>query len=328
MTPSENASSRPRFTRSSIASVAPAGRHRAGVLGGVCAPVGEGFSDGPGLSNDQMMTTTAGSVAAPKAATFVMASAFHVGQALSPRMLVGVLVAALVAFGAVAAYQRIRVARSGISGVDRMDVKTFEAFLASLFRDLGYEIEGSRTHGDFAAELVVVKDGHRTVVEGKRWSKHLGVTAVRAARAAMTDFVCDGAIVVANRQFTHPARKLATASGIQLWDREALVGKLLGLHRVPGELPSSDVAIPELASTSAPPAVPAPAIVPASVPALAIVAPQAATPAWTPGTFASCALCGVSVPKEDRIACLSQPSRFGGRIYCHAHQQLIQDAAG
>jgi restriction system protein len=276
-----------------------------------------------------MMTTTAGSVAAPKAATLVMASAFPVGQALSPRMLVGVLVAALVAFGAVAAYQRIRVARSGIAGVDRMDVKTFEAFLASLFRDLGYEIEGSRTHGDFAAELVVVKDGHRTVVEGKRWSKHLGVTAVQAARTAMTDFACDGAIVVANRQFTHQARKLAKASGIQLWDREALVGKLLGLHRVPGELPSDDVAIPELASTSAPPAVPVPAIVPASVPALAIVAPPPpATPAWTPGTFASCALCGVSVPKEDRIACLSQPSRFGGQIYCHAHQQLIQDVAG
>jgi hypothetical protein len=152
-----------------------------------------------------MMTTTAGSVAAPKAATLVMASAFPVGQALSPRMLVGVLVAALVAFGAVAAYQRIRVARSGIAGVDRMDLKTFEAFLASLFRDLGYEIEGSRTHGDFAAELVVVKDGHRSVVEGKRWSKHLGVTAVQAARTAMTDFACDGAIVVANRQFTHQA---------------------------------------------------------------------------------------------------------------------------
>jgi len=273
-----------------------------------------------------MMTVTAGSAATPKAATLVMASTFHVGQALSPRMLVGILVAALVAFGAVAAYQRIRVSRSGIAGVDRMDVKTFEAFLASLLRDLGYEVEGSRVHGDFAAELVVVKDGQRTVVEGKRWSKHLGITAVQEARAAMTDFDCEGAIVVANRQFTHQAKKLAKANGIQLWDREALVGKLLGLHGVPGELPSSDAAIPELAATAPPAPAPPGLAATAAPPALTIAVPPAATPAWTPGTFASCALCGVSVSKDDRILCLSQPSRFGGRIYCHAHQQLVRGA--
>jgi restriction system protein len=278
------------------------------------------------------MITTAGSAATPKAVTLVTASAFHLGQVLSPRMLVGVLAAALVACAAVAAYQRFRVARSGITGVDRMDVKTFEAFLASLFRDLGYEIEGSRVHGDFEAELVVIKDGLRTVVEGKRWSKHLGVTAVQGARAAMGDFACDGAIVVANRQFIHPARKLAKASGVQLWDRDVLVGKLLGLHGVPGELPNSDVAIPELVATTTPPAAPqapsAPAIVPMVVPTLTLAPPPAGTSAWIPGTFASCALCGVSVPKEDRVACLSQPARFGGQIYCHAHQQLIRGATG
>jgi len=276
------------------------------------------------------MSAPAGSAAVPAHVTHQLASVLPVGQVLSPRMLLGVLVAALVAFAAVAVYQRIRVARSGIAGVDRMDVKTFEAFLASLFRDLGYEIEGSRVHGDFAAELVVVKDGTRTVVEGKRWSKHLGITAVQAALGAMTDYACDAAIVVANRQFTHQAKKLAKANGIQLWDRDALVGKLLGLHGVPGELPSSDIAIPELAATATapPPAVADPAAaVPARVPVAAVVVRPADVPAWAPGTFASCALCGVSVAKEDRIACLSQPGRFGGQIYCLAHQQLVRGDA-
>ncbi len=277
------------------------------------------------------MSATAAAAATPSAATHVLASAFPIGQALAPRMLVGVLVAALVASAAVAVYQRIRASRSGIAGVDRMDVKTFEAFLASLFRDLGYEVAGSRVHGDFAAELVVVKDGRRTVVEGKRWSKkHLGITAVQEALAAMTDFACDDAIVVANRQFTHPAKKLANANDIQLWDREALVGKLLGLHGVPGELPSSDVAIPELAATATAPApaaapVPPPAVT--RMPAIAVVASSDAAPAWTPGAFASCALCGMSVSKDDRILCLSQPNRFGNQLYCHAHQQLIGGAA-
>ena len=58
-----------------------------------------------------------------------------------------------------------------------------------------------------------------------------------------------------------------------------------------------------------------------------MIRPAAAAPAWTPGRFASCALCGVTVSKDDRIACLSQPGRFGGQIYCHAHQQLIRGDA-
>lgn len=274
------------------------------------------------------MSAPAGSTALPAVVTHQLASALPFGQAPSPRMLVGVLIAALVAFAAVAVYQRIRVARSGISGVDRMDVKTFEAFLAALFTDLGYEVEGSRVHGDFAAELVVVKDGVRTVVEGKRWSKHLGVTAVQAALGAMTDYGCEAAIVVANRQFTRQAAKLAKSGGIALWDRDTLIGKLLGLHGVPGELPSRQTPIPELAATTAPAPAPAPVAV---APSRAVAIPRAAVPvggtAWTPGTFASCALCGVSVPKEDRITCLTHAGRFGGQIYCHAHQELIRGDA-
>jgi restriction system protein len=285
------------------------------------------------------MSASAGSAALPGAATHELASLLPVGQVASPRMLVGILVAALVASAVVAVYQRIRVSRSGIAGVDRMDVKTFEAFLAALFRDLGYDIEGSRVHGDFAAELVVAKDGTRTVVEGKRWSKHLGVTAVQATLGAMADYHCDTGIVVANRQFTRQAKKLAKASGIALWDRERLVGKLLGLHGVPGELPGAPVAIPELAATvAAPPAESGPPIAQTATP-VAVPPPAAvprpgpsparrpvAAPAWTPGSFAACALCGVSVSKDDRITCVSQPGRFGGQIYCHAHQQLIRGA--
>ncbi len=287
------------------------------------------------------MSASAGSAVLPGAATHEVASLLPIGQAASPRMLVGILVAALVASAVVALYQRIRVSRSGITGVDRMDVKTFEAFLAALFGDLGYEIEGSRVHGDFAAELVVAKDGTRTLVEGKRWSKHLGVTAVQAALGAMTDYHCDAAIVVANRQFTRQAKRLAKANGIALWDREKLVGKLLGLHGVPGELPGAPVAIPELAATVAAPPPDAGTPVAQTATPVAVSPPPAAlprpdppparrpvpAPAWTPGSFASCALCGVSVSKDDRIACMSQPGRFGGQIFCHAHQQLIRGDA-
>ena len=75
--------------------------------------------------------------------------------ALSMPTVVGGLAVVLLVFGGLAVYQRMRARRSGIAGIDRMDVKTLEETLTSLFRQLGYVVEGTRCHGDFAAELVV-----------------------------------------------------------------------------------------------------------------------------------------------------------------------------
>jgi hypothetical protein len=263
---------------------------------------------------------------------------------------VGALAVVLVVFGGLAAYQRLRARRSGIAGIDRMDVKTLEETLTSLFRQLGYVVEGARCHGDFAAELVVAKDGERTVVEGKRWSKHIGVNAIQAAVAARGDFACDHALVIANRQFTGRAKKLAKTNKVELWDREALIGRLLKLNGVP----AASGAAPALGapdSGTAPPPAPrigaadaadpdAEAVRIGSVPAQAVVqmaatsAPPTApvgspvvVPDVDPATgFASCGLCGVTVSDDDRTLCLTHRARFGGRIYCRAHQSLFGGA--
>ncbi len=268
--------------------------------------------------------------------------------ALSMPTVVGALGVVLLVCGGLAVYQRVRARRSGIAGIDRMDVKTLEETLTSLFRQLGYVVEGTRCHGDFAAELVVAKDGERTVVEGKRWSKHIGVNAVQAAIAARGDFDCDHALVIANRQFTGHAKKLAKTNKVELWDREALIGKLLKLNG----LPAASGAAPELGAPDPGTAEPHPAAVDGSdpeadavrigsAPAQAVVqmAATSAPPIAPPGSpllvndadpasgFASCGLCGVTVSDDDRTLCLTHRVRFGGRVYCRTHQSLFGGAA-
>jgi restriction system protein len=124
-------------------------------------------------------------------------------------------------------YQWRRLRRSGIDDVDRMDGRTFERFLVSLFRRLGYHVEHTGRRGDFGADLVLTKDGRRIVVQAKCWRKTVGVKAVQEVAAAKAPYRCTGALVVTNRSFSPQARQLARANDVALWDRDELVSKLL-----------------------------------------------------------------------------------------------------
>jgi restriction system protein len=126
---------------------------------------------------------------------------------------------------------RTRLARSGIAEVDRMDGRTFEVFLDGVFRSLGYAVEATRQHGDYGADLVVTRSAVRTAVQAKRWSKSVGVKAIQEVVAARRYYGCDDALVVTNRSFTQPARQLARANEVQLWDRDMLVERMLTTKR-------------------------------------------------------------------------------------------------
>jgi restriction system protein len=130
----------------------------------------------------------------------------------------------------VAVWGWIRLKRSGIAEIDRMDGRTFERRLAMLFRRHGYHVEHVGRRGDYGADLIVRRNGTRTVVQAKRWTKNVGVRAVQEANAAPALYGCSGAIVVTNRYFTEAAKKLARANGVVLWDRNRLVKALLAVR--------------------------------------------------------------------------------------------------
>jgi restriction system protein len=142
-------------------------------------------------------------------------------------------------------YDLRRLSRSGIADVDRMDGRTFETFLSIVFRREGYTVAVTRYRGDYGADLVIEKDGNRTAVQAKRWSKTVGIKAVQEAVASKAVYDCTRALVVANRGFTPQAVVLAKANDVTLWDREILIAKLPSSEAAQSpELPIAPTATP------------------------------------------------------------------------------------
>jgi restriction system protein len=114
----------------------------------------------------------------------------------------------------------------GLREIDAMTGTQFEKRLEALFRDLGYAVRHTGRLGDFGADLVVERDGQKTVVQAKRHTNQVGLTAVREVLGAKGYYGCASAIVVTNSTFTWRAKKLAEANSVELWDRSHLVALL------------------------------------------------------------------------------------------------------
>lgn len=215
-------------------------------------------------------------------------------------------------------YRLRRLAKSGIEEIDVMDGRTFELFLATLFGRLGYRVENTRYRGDYGADLVVKKDGAKTAVQAKRWNKRVGIKAVQEAVAAKGYYHCDHALVVANREFTKQALVLARANEVELWDRDALVTKLLEVRRQ-GKAVGSGLADARSEIGAAPTSTER------NSPDERELQAEVSTPApiETLDT-AHCAICGAAVSAKVREYCLARPARFGGKIYCFNHQRDVR----
>src|SRR5687767_3174815 len=143
-----------------------------------------------------------------------------------------------------------RLARSRISEIDLMDGHTFERYLQTLFVRHGYGVEHVGANGgDYGGDLLIRKNGTRTLVQAKRYSKNVGVPAVQQAVTAKAMYDCTEAMVVTNSGFTQQARNLAQANRVRLVAREELVTLLLDAQKRNG---SSVAASTENAAPSRP----------------------------------------------------------------------------
>ena len=123
--------------------------------------------------------------------------------------------------------KRRHLAAAGIQQIDKMDGAAFEECLAALFSRQGYQVEQTPYRGDWGADLVLSKNGTRTVVQAKRYKNSVGVRAVQEAVAAKAKYKCTEAMVVTNSTFTRQAIELARANRVTLVDREQLIRQLL-----------------------------------------------------------------------------------------------------
>lgn len=116
--------------------------------------------------------------------------------------------------------------RCGIDEIDRLSGTEFERRLAAMFVDSGHDVTRTPGSQDYGADLIIVRDGVRTVVQAKRWQGSVGVAAVQEVLAAKAYYNAVRALVVTNSHFTRQAQELARQARVQLWGRTMLMDHL------------------------------------------------------------------------------------------------------
>lgn len=111
-----------------------------------------------------------------------------------------------------------------IAHIDAMTGEEFEEYVAELLRFQGYKTRITPRSGDYGVDIVASKDGIKTAVQIKRYSRKLDQKPIREAVAGMAvrQYGCTKAMVVTNSTFTKAAEFLAKESGCELVDREKL----------------------------------------------------------------------------------------------------------
>lgn len=111
--------------------------------------------------------------------------------------------------------------------VDRMGGTEFEHWFAGLLRDYGFiSVNVMGKSGDMGGDVVAEGYGDRWAFQCKRWENKVGRSAVSDALGAKGLYSCNRAVAVTNNYFQPAAIKLANANGVELWDRDKLVGMI------------------------------------------------------------------------------------------------------
>ncbi|MEG3848495.1 restriction endonuclease [Microcoleus sp. herbarium19] len=123
--------------------------------------------------------------------------------------------------------EKKRLLDSGILEVDEMTGKEFEKFLAVHFKKSGYNVNLTQESQDYGADLILYKDGFKTVVQAKRSKNPVGIKAVQEVAGAVRHYKGNKARVITNNRFTENACKLAESNDVELWDRKKLIAFIL-----------------------------------------------------------------------------------------------------
>lgn len=109
-----------------------------------------------------------------------------------------------------------------IKDTDDLDGIEFENILAKLFEKMGYTVLTTPRSGDQGADLLLEKNGCKTVVQAKRYTNKLDNTPIQEVVAAKYHYQYNNAMVVTNNYFTAGAKELARTNQVRLVDRDEL----------------------------------------------------------------------------------------------------------
>jgi restriction system protein len=123
------------------------------------------------------------------------------------------------------------VASSGIDEVDQMSGKEFEEKMWVHFKQLGWQPTRTPDSNDYGADLILKSpDGKKIVVQLKRYSNSVGVSAVQEVAGAINHYHADYGMLITNSHVTKNARNLAQTNKVVIWEREDLIESLAKVH--------------------------------------------------------------------------------------------------
>jgi|GEM_PF-1216492 len=103
----------------------------------------------------------------------------------------------------------------------------FERLLVKLYEAVGYKVQHTGRAGDQGADLILIMDGKRYLVQAKNYTGTVSNDAVREAFSGLNIHHCTKAIVVTTGEFTKGALELAKSDNVQLVGKTELQKQLI-----------------------------------------------------------------------------------------------------
>jgi len=128
---------------------------------------------------------------------------------------------------------------AGTRDIRALTPSDFEEYVAILFEKAGYQVRRTGGSGDHGVDLVVKREGTRSIVQCKRYEEAIGPSTIREFVGAMTNAGMQDGFLVTTSGFTAGAEREARRAPykIDLVDGKRLV-HWAGTHGLPVELMS------------------------------------------------------------------------------------------
>ncbi|MBD9480578.1 restriction endonuclease [Pseudoxanthomonas sp. PXM02] len=124
--------------------------------------------------------------------------------------------------------RRLLDTRTGLESIAALGWRDFERLVGEAFRRRGYTVEETGLGGaDGGIDLILRRDGKRTLVQCKQWRREkVPVNVVREMYGLLTHHRADAVRIAALGGFTEDAAKFAEGKPIELIDGTALLGMI------------------------------------------------------------------------------------------------------
>ena len=145
--------------------------------------------------------------------------------------------AALVSFLGARRKRRLLETRTDLDSLAATGWRDFERLVGEAFRRQGYAVEETGLGGaDGGIDLILRRDGRRTLVQCKQWRRdRVAVNVVREMYGLLAHHKADKVIIAAWGGFTPDAASFAYGKPIELIDGEALLAMIRSVQAKTGE---------------------------------------------------------------------------------------------